>query len=59
MSVTAERYAYSCGCASRIFEARCPACGQGMRIQRHADHDASWLCRPAGFGLCEIAPLGG
>jgi hypothetical protein len=27
-----------------------------VRIERHADHDPSLICRPAGFGLCEIAP---
>ena len=28
-----------------------------VRIERHADHDPSLICRPAGFGLCELAPL--
>ena len=51
------RYAYSCGCTSFLREARCPGCGRGMRVERHADHDPSYICRPVGFGLCEIAPL--
>lgn len=24
------------------------------RIERHADHDPDLICRPAGYGLCEI-----
>jgi hypothetical protein len=36
-----------------------PALGAALavRIERHADHDPSLICRPAGFGLCELAPL--
>ena len=25
-------------------------------VQRHADHDPSLTCRPAGHGLCEVLP---
>ena len=27
-------------------------------IRRHADHDPSLICRPAGYGLCELASPG-
>ncbi|MDE3075595.1 MAG: hypothetical protein KGJ86_09205 [Chloroflexota bacterium] len=27
-------------------------------IRRHADHDPELICRPAGHGLCELAPAG-
>lgn len=57
--VTAERYAYGCGHSSYLRQARCPGCGKGLLIQRHSDHGPGVICRPAGFGLCEIAPLGG
>lgn len=51
-------YSYSCGHSSHLCQVRCPGCGRGLLIQRHADHDPSILCRPAlGYGLCEMAPL--
>jgi len=55
--VSAEQNAYSCGHASHLRQSRCPGCGQGLLIQRHADHGPDVICRPEGFGLCELAPL--
>ncbi len=55
--MSAEMHAYSCGHASHLRQARCPGCGRGLLIQRHADHEPGLICRPAGFGLCELAPL--
>jgi len=50
-------YAYSCEHSSHLRQVRCPGCGKGLLIQRHGDHDPQMICRPAGFGLCEAAPL--
>ena len=53
-----DRNIYGCGHASLLRQARCPGCGKGLLVQRHMDHDSSLICRPIGFGLCEVAPLG-
>lgn len=28
-----------------------------LRLSRHADHDPGLICRPAGYGLCEVLVL--
>ena len=32
------------------------ACTCCFGVTRHADHDPLLICRPAGFGLCEVLP---
>jgi hypothetical protein len=27
-------------------------------LRRHGDHDPALICRPAGYGLCEVLPGG-
>ena len=47
---------YLCGtCGNPCNEALPGTLETDETVRRHKDHDPSLICRPVGFGLCEVA----